>query len=169
MSGTVDDGFVQALDDHALSQLAQMVAAEQQQRALAAADLDALVEYGFAERFASNGMPLDPEIVSGMVVCAGAKNDRSNLSHDCAFVHLGDDWVWDSPETAADVVRYVAGPKTRMRSVSLVPARDGMELDLVASRMRAGMHQMREVRSFKVRDGKLELVGARARTADGHR
>lgn len=161
--------LVESLSDNELSDLIAAAGEEAHKRAVSEGDFDALTEYGFDNLFDSKGMARDPEIISGIIVCAGSKNDRSQLSHDCAFVSLGKTWVWDSEWLEKDTVRYLAGPKTRMRSVSLVVAHEGQELDLVYSHMRSGAHQMKKVRSFKVKNGQLVLVSARAREAENHR
>lgn len=155
-----------ALSDAQLSGLGAQVAAEQQSRAVAEADPEALTELGFAEGFKSNGLPIDPWMVNGVLVCPGSKIDKSATSHDCAFANVGGDWIWECGDLLLDTVRYVPGPKTQMRSVSLVAAYEGLAVDLVASKLKTGVHQMQSVRSFVVTGGKLQLVQARARTAD---
>jgi hypothetical protein len=160
---------VAAISDADLSEIAAAVAAEQQARAVAAADPDALVELGFAEGFRADGLPRDPWVVGGVVICAGARNDRSATGHDCGFVTVGDRWVWECDERVVDVIRRVPGPKSRMRSVTLLAGFDGLALDLVVSRARSGVHQLRSVRSFELRDGGLTLVGTRTPKRADHR
>jgi hypothetical protein len=160
-------GWLASLTDGALADVAQLARATQQARAVAAADPDALVELGFAEGFRADGLPRDPFVVAGVVVCAGARLDRSGTSHDCGFVSVGDTWVWEAPDLVADVVRQVPGPRAQMRSVSLLAGFDGLALDLVVSRARAGVHQARSVRSFVLDAGELQLTGARTPRAAG--
>jgi hypothetical protein len=175
-AGTVVDVTVSAdtfdpsvLDDRTLADLAAMIAAEQRERAVAAADPDALVELGFSQGFTGDGMPRDPWLVNGVLVCTGTRIDRSATGHDCGFVSVGGSWVWEADDLLADVVRHLPGPKSRMRAVSLVAAYDGLELDLVVSRARAGVHQMKSARSFVVRDGALVLVTTRTPRVPDHR
>jgi hypothetical protein len=158
-----------ALSDGELSALAACVAAEQQMRAIAGADPDALVELGFAEGFKSDGLPRDPWLVAGVLICPGARNDRSATSHDCGFVTVGDVWVWEADERITDVIRQVPGPRHRMRSVTLLAAFDGLAVDLVVSRARSGMHQLRGVRSFEVHNAEVTLVGTRTPRRTDHR
>jgi hypothetical protein len=157
------------LDDMALLVLAQEVTAEQHRRALEACDPEALVREGFSEGFTTAGMPRDPWIYNGILVCCGAKNDRSATSHECAFVSIGEKWVWECQERFYDEVRNVPGPKPIMRSVTLCAVHEGMEVDLVTSQLRTGVHTMKNVRSFQVVGGELVLVGTRAQRADHRR
>jgi hypothetical protein len=152
-----------------LSALAASVAAEQQSRAIEAAEPEALCELGFSQGFTAEGLPRDPFIVGGVLVCPGARVDRSGTSHDCGFVSVGEKWVWEADDLIADDVRHLPGPKPRMRSVSLLAAYDGLELDLVISRARSGVHQMKSARSFVVRSGALVLVNTRTKKLPDHR
>jgi Xaa-Pro aminopeptidase len=165
---------VDSLDDEALRALAALVADAQRCRALDAADVDALTEYGFEQGFSSDGLPRDPFVMSGMLVCCGTRIDRSSTGHDCGFVTVTTTgerscWVWESDEVCTDVIRRLPGPKPVMRSVSLLAAYEGLECDLVVSRARSGVHQMRTARSFVVRDGALVLVTARTPRVTDHR
>ena len=162
-------GWVESLDDTALATVLRVARAVSSQRTIDAGDTDALVELGFAEGFTRDGVARDPWIVSGLVVCPGSHQDRSATSHDCTFVAIDDDWVWDSPGAVADSVRRISGPRQSMRTVSVVAPADGMGIDLVTSRMRTGVHQMRSVRSFTFEAGELTLVATRARKPENHR
>lgn len=155
-----------AMSDGQLSALAEQVRVEQQARAVAAADPAALCELGFAEGFKSNGLPTDPWLVGGMLVIPGARVDKSATSHECGFANLDDQWVWECEDLIEHTVRHLPGPRPQMRTVSVVAAYDGLQLDLVASKMRTGVHEMQSVRSFVVTGGSLELVQSRARRAD---
>lgn len=148
-----------------LVDLSVLLADEQRRRAVEAGDPDALTELGFQEGFTSSGLPRDPWVVDGLVICAGARIDRSGTSHDCGFVHVGEQWIWEASELVLDTIRNVAGPRPVMRSVSILAPAEGCELDLVVSRMKSGVHQMRAVRSFCFTNGALTLVSARARQA----
>jgi hypothetical protein len=157
---------LEGLDDDALTQLAALIRDEQQRRALERSDIDAVVAHAFGEGFRADGMPRDPWITGGLLVCPGTRADRSATSHECSFVTIGERWVWECEEKIHDEVRHLPGPRTTMRSITVCAVWEGMELDAIQSRMRSGVHQARQVRSFVVRNGALELVSARARGAD---
>lgn len=157
-------------DDAELARALEAIRSELTARALARADVDALVADGFARGFASSaGLPVDPWLVDGLLVCAGAKVERSSMRHTCAFVRVDDAWVWDSPTLVTDVVRHLPGPRPVMRSISIVAAPEGTAVDLVSARTRTGPHELVGVRSFVVEGGRLELVSARTVRAVSHR
>lgn len=158
------------LGDAELERLLLAVRDELARRRVAAGDIDALVEAGFADGFTERGMPRDPFVRSGLLVCPGARIDQSAMRHECAFVHVGDHWVWDYPDLVKDVVRTLPGPRARMRTVTVLVAEEGLEVDLIVSKVRTGVHQMTQVRSFVIRGGELVLVTARTpRTSGAHR
>lgn len=161
---------LRVLGDVPLGNLVTLAIEEQRRRALEGGDTEALVEDGFERGFNSKGEARDPWLASGILVCPGSKVDRSALSHECTFVNVDDSWVWESPDRIHDDVRNLPGPRTVMRTVTLVLASEGMEVDMVSSKQRNGVHEMKSVRSFVVKGGKLELVNARApKTSGRHR
>jgi hypothetical protein len=158
----VDLADPEAIGDDALVRALIVLTAEQRRRAVATGDTAALVEQGFRDGFTRDGMPANPWMVSGIIVCAGAKVERSAMSHRCAFARVGPAWVWEADQTIEDVVRYVPGRTQQMRSVSLVPAVEGLAVDLVEARTRQGVHELVGVRSFIVERSELVLVSARS-------
>jgi hypothetical protein len=165
----VDLSDPERIDDGALARAIAVLRAEQQRRSVERADPDALVEEGFTAGFLANGMPQDPWLRSGVLVCPGAKIDRSVMNHRCAFVRIGEKWVWEHADRLEDTVRYLPGAQNRMQSVTLVPVGEGEAVDLVEARTRQGVHELVGVRSFVVEDGLLVLVSARSVAKVSHR
>ena len=149
------------LDDFELGVLAASIHAEQQRRALAAADPSALVESGFQNGFKSDGTPVEPWLVDGILVCPGAKIGKSASSHECGFVRIDDQWVWESEAKVVDEVRHAAGRNVQMRSVTLIAVHETMKVDLILARMRSGVHQLKTAKSYTVSSGKLLHVTTR--------
>ena len=157
------------LDDAALAQLVADARAEQQRRALESGDLDALIADGFERGFTRGGRAADPWISAGIVVCPGSLNGSSRSSHECSFVKVGESWVWQAEEKLADDVRPISdGGRHQQRSVTLLGAFEGLELDLVTCKSRQGVHRLTEARSFVVAGGQLELVRTRTVRVEGH-
>ena len=154
----LSDDFLSSKSDADLAAIMQLIVSEQQKRALEGSDPDALLEQGFKNGFRPNGLPYDPWIVDGILICPGAVNDRSSTSHDCGFVAFDEHWCWEHPDILLDDIRYIDGPKRRQRSVSLIPVFEGLEFDLVISRSSAGQHKMKSATAFRVIDGCLEVV-----------
>jgi hypothetical protein len=169
MAATTSEDFSGLRDDE-LWDLAARVADEQRRRAVESGDIDALCAEGFDRGFDAKGHARDPVVSSGLVVCYGSLVERSAMSHECRFANLGGDWVWEHPEVIHDEIRkLVERGRHHQRSVSVLPALEGLGIDLVSSTMRQGVHHMTQVRSFQVRGGALELVNARTVRTDRHR
>jgi hypothetical protein len=166
----LSDEFFSSKSDKDLAAMMHLIIGEQQKRALEGAEPDALLEQGFKDGFKPNGLPHDPWIVEGILICPGAVNDRSTTSHDCGFVAFDEHWCWEHPDVLLDDIRYIDGPKRRQRSVSLIPVFEGLEFDLVISRASAGQHKMRSATAFRVVDSCLEVVRNRTpKKRSGHR
>jgi hypothetical protein len=157
------------LTDGDLRRALLVLQAEERRRALERCDPAALVEEGFAKGFASNGMPRDPWVVGGILVCPGAKLDRSAMNHRCAFVRVDSAWVWEHPDLLEDVVRHLPGAQSRMQSVTLVPVGEQCAVDLIEARTRNGVHELVGIRSFTVSDDDLLLVSQRSVGKVSHR
>jgi hypothetical protein len=140
------------------------------ERARDRGDLDELLEVGFSEGFDAKGMPRVPWIEAGILICPGGGLEKSSASHECSYVHVGEKWVWESEETLLDVVRRIpSGTRSHQRTVSLLDARDGLDIDVVVSRMRQGVHQMQRSLSYTVQNGQLVIVTSRAVTSSSQR
>jgi hypothetical protein len=149
------------MGDMDLWELAALVRAEQSRRLREVADPATLTSEAFSSGFNSQGQALEPVVVSGMIVCPGSRIDKSASSHDCSFVKIDDEWVWDSPDLVSDDVRTAAERRVHMRSVSLVPAIEGTKVDFISSKCKSGVHEMRKCVSFEIIDGALSQVSAR--------
>lgn len=168
--GLLNAAALAAASDEELADTAAAIIVEQHRRALAANDLDALVEEAFETGFNGKGEPVAPWLVGALLICPGSKRNRSATSHECSYVSVEGSWVWESEELIVDDVRPVPGPKQQSRSVSIVGAVEGMKLDQVASASRSGGPcEMKTATSFQISHGRLEKVATRARKPSGHR
>jgi len=142
----------------------------QRNRAQSRGDLDALLELGFERGFDASGHALAPFVVQGIVICPGSVVERSANSHECAFVRIGEEWVWESPLTLLDEVRRTqVKNRPNQRSVSLLTATPELELDLIRSKKRQGTHQMQAVISFRLDGEVLTVTSTRAPRVTSHR
>jgi hypothetical protein len=149
------------LSDVELAELLMQLRAEQQDRAIKASDPEALIELGFREGFRSDGLPRDPWIVNGILVCPGARIDKSASSHDCGFARVDDKWVWEADGKIEDVVRNTMNRRAQMRSVTLVAIDDTTVVDLIYATCRTGAHKLKSARSFSVTAAGLVLDSER--------
>ena len=169
-------GFLAMVPSLSDVDLAAMIAECQSQlheRALASCDPEALMDEAHKHGFNARGMPYDPYLVgeegSGILVCMGTRIDKSSTSHDCSFVSVDDEWVWEHEDIIEEEIRRPAGPKPVMRSVTLIPAHEGMKFDVVTCTASMNVHNVKHVKSFEVRDRQLVVVGSRAPKKSGHR
>jgi hypothetical protein len=149
--------------------LAADVACEQHRRALEDADPNALIEDGFTNGFTQYNDVMTPWIIDGILVCPGLIVYKSRSSHDCTFVSValpGEEsghWVWDAPDKIVNDVRIEEGPPRKQRSVALVVATEGLQVDLVTCKMRGGQHERQKSRDYRVERGELVLVTTRGK------
>lgn len=138
--------------------LAEICAQTIQDRAVASGDLDALVEAGFSEGFESSGLAKRPWVVGGILVVPGGRVDSMGGAHQCRFTAVGDDWVWQVDTHLADVMRPVA---KGLRTVTLLAAQPGLEIDVVTSTCRGGTHRRKSSERWRLDGGDLTLVERR--------
>lgn len=171
LESLLDEPALAAASDAQLADTAAAIVTEQHRRALAANDLDALVEEAFEIGFNGRGEPATPWLVGALLICTGSRRNKSATSHECTFVSVDGSWVWASEELIVDDMRDAAvGAKQQKRSVSIVGAVEGMQLDLVSSASRSGGPcEMKTATSFLVERGQLVKVATRARKPNGHR
>ena len=162
----VDHSFLDALDGYELAGLIAAAQALQHHRALSRGDLDALIAEGFDIGFDAKGVAREPYLRGDVLVCPGSVVEKSNFSHDCVFVHIGDDWVWGSQSLLLDEVRKVpVKARSHQRSVSLVAATEGLEFDWVCSAMRNSVHAMKRAHKYSITNAELVLVSGRSAVA----
>ena len=147
------------------------LAGELHGRALAGGDLQAITEQAFVGGFTAKGVPVMPWLAGGLLVCPGYRKARSATAHDCSFVSLDGTWVWAAPNKLVDVVREVPGPRLHTCSVTIVVPAEGMRVDQVTSKARAGGPcHMASAISMQVRGDELVVVTTRTmRPPSAHR
>ncbi len=153
--------LVGRLDDATLAHLGAAVNDETRRRAVDAGDLDALVDAAFEEGFGRDGLGADPWIEGRVLVCPGGLVGRGPSAHRCRFVSVDGVWVWESTELLREDKRSLPGGDHGFRAVALVVPREGLELDTVTARLRAGRHRVDRVVSHLVRRGRLVEVATR--------
>jgi hypothetical protein len=164
-----DDQVLSASDD-ALAYTVAVLRGEQHRRALENNDVTAITEEAFATwAFTRTGTSALPRLVNGLLVCPGYKAEKSASSHDCSFVSVEGTWIWEYPEVVFDDVRAGEGRKKVRQSITVIPAHEGMEFDVVTSSARGGGCRMKSAQSFIVNGEALSETKRRVRGADEHR
>ncbi|MEM8925729.1 MAG: hypothetical protein AAGD35_19675 [Actinomycetota bacterium] len=169
LSGRPDD-VVRVLDKLTppeLANVAEVVRQLQRERAVAQGDLDAIVASAFEVGFGRDGLGTLPWVEGELIVCPGGLVSKSRTNHRCRFVSVDDVWIWESPELLREDKRSSPGTDDGFRAIALLPLMDGLTLDVVQGKARAGQHSVDHVVSFEVRRGDLVEVAQRNVAAAG--
>ena len=154
-----------ALPDETLRHLAAAIRDEVRGRARESGDHDAIIEEAFEQAFGRDGLGSGPWVSGDVIVCPGSIVAKNRSSHRCRFVSVDDVWIWDSHELIREEKQSHPGRDEGFKAVALVPLVEGMELDLVTGRARAGQHSVERVVSYEVRRGELVEVSQRTVSA----
>jgi hypothetical protein len=149
------------LDDQQLANLGDAISQDQSQRAVSRGDLDEIIAQAFETGFGSDGLAVLPWMEGTVIVCPGGLIWSSRGSHTCRFVSVNDIWIWDSYELIREDKRSTPGDKDGFRAVALLPALEGMSLDVVSGMARSGQHSVGKVVSYVVKKGELVEVSQR--------
>jgi len=158
---------VARLSDDELSNVGEIVLQLQRERAVARGDLDAIIADAFETGFANDGLGVNPWREGNVVVCPGGIISKSRTAHKCRFVSVNNNWVWESTELIREDKRSLPGTIDGFRAVAIVPLLNGMELDVVSGKARAGQHSVDRVVSLVVKRGILVEVSQRTVSAAG--
>lgn len=150
-----DANWLQSLDAAELSSLIEAAQWELLARVSDRGDLDAILERAFSTGFDHKGMARRPWVEGELVVCPGARIAASPASHRCRFVACGDAWAWQVDDAVADEMRP-RGPV--LHTVTLLAARPGIELDVVTSQARGGVHRRQSSVRYRLDGGRLTEV-----------
>lgn len=156
--------------DAALGAAVVEVTAEIHRRAAAAGDPAALTDDVFdGAGFAADGEANMPWIVHGILVAPGMKRILSTTRHRCTFVCVDGDWVWNHVGVLADTVRRrdMSG-RPLIQTVTLLPAVEGAQVDVISSVASRGPCQARTASSYRVTGQQLELTGSVVRHPGAH-
>lgn len=156
------------LADDEVAALLSACRAELRDRAVRAGDPEEVANAAFSHAFGRDGLGIQPYVLDGLLVCPGSVQGTSPHRHTCRFVSVDDVWVWQHDDVLADVV--TPDGDHSQRSVTVLPAEPGVEVDLVTSKKTMSGHQMHRCETFTVTADGLEHVGTRRKQPpSGHR
>lgn len=149
------------LPEDVLHHLAAALRDEAGKRAIASGDQAAIIAEAFESGFGRDGLGVPPWIEGSLIVCPGGLVAKSRTNHRCRFVSVDDVWIWESIDLVHEEKRSSPGTDDGFRAVALLPVVDGMGLDVVSGRARAGQHSVDRVVSYEVRKGELIEISQR--------
>lgn len=138
-----------------LAHVGEAVHQIERERAVAQGDHDQIIDLAFEEGFGSDGLGFPPWLQGAVIVAPGSIITKSKTNHRCRFVSVNDTWVWDCEEVIREDKRSLPGKGEGFKAIALLPVLNGMTLDVVTGRARAGQHQVDHVISYRVKRGKL--------------
>lgn len=169
LTGHPDDAVrvLDKLSHDELANVGEIVRQLQRDRAVADGDFDAIIGNAFEVGFGKDGLGVPPWVEGQLIVCPGGLVAKSRTNHRCRFVSVDDSWIWDSFELLREDKRSAPGTEDGFRAIALLPLVDGLTLDVVTGRARAGQHSVDHVISYEVRKGELVEVAQRTVAAAG--
>ena len=114
-------------------------------------------------------MGLNPWVEGSMLVCPGARIDKSQTKHICKFVAVGEDWSWESNNMISDVIRRdQSSKKFRQHSITLISPYEGMTVDVIMQKSQNGKHLVDSVESYIFSNGTLEKTMSKSSRSREH-
>ncbi len=153
------------LDVDTITHLAAALRDEMRRRAVSSGDHDAMIDEAFEQAFGRDGLGSPPWIEGQVIICPGSIVAKNKSSHRCRFVSVDDVWIWDSIDLIREEKLSHPGREEGFKAVALLPVIEGLSLDLVTGRARAGQHSVEHVVSYEVRSGDLVEVSQRTVSA----
>ena len=157
--------LAERLDIDTITHVAAALRDEMRRRAVSSGDHDAMIDEAFEQAFGRDGLGSPPWIEGQVVICPGSIVAKNKSSHRCRFVSVDDVWIWDSIDLIREEKLSHPGREEGFKAVALLPVIEGMSLDLVTGRARAGQHSVEHVISYEVRSGELVEVSQRTVSA----
>ena len=121
-------------------------------------DTEAIIDKAFDTGFPKfDGVGLNPWVEGSILVCPGARIDKTKTRHICKFIVIDEEWSWESPHMISDVIRRDQSSKNfRQHSITLISPFEGMKVQVISQKSQQGKHLVEGVDSFEFRNGKLE-------------
>ena len=102
----MDRENLENLDEESLFQIQNTISEIIKERNFKKGDIEAIVDDSFNVAFPKiDGLGLNPWVEGSILVCPGARIDKSHTKHICKLVAVGDDWSWESINMISDVIR----------------------------------------------------------------
>ena len=166
----MDKNSLENLDEQALFNLQHSISEIIKERNLQKGDLEAIIEEAFSVAFPRlDSVGLNPWVDGSLIICPGARIDKSQVKHTCKFVVADEEWAWESPHMIRDSIRRDQSAKNfKQHSITLISPFEGMKLEVVNQKSQNGKHLVDSVESFKFINGKLEKTMTKSSRSRDH-
>ena len=132
----MDRENLENLDEESLFKIQNTISEIIRERNFKKGDIDTIVDNAFSVAFPKiDGLGLNPWVEGSILVCPGARIDKSQTRHICKFVVVEEDWSWESSNMINDVIRRDQSSKNfRQHSITLISPFEGMSLEVVSQK-----------------------------------
>ena len=122
----MDRENLEILDEESLFKIQNIISEIIKERNFKKGDIETIVDNAFSVAFPKiDGLGLNPWVEGSVVICPGARIDKSQTKHICKFVVVEEDWSWESSNMINDVIRsclLYTSPSPRDRQKSRMPS-----------------------------------------------
>ena len=102
----MDRENLESLDEESLFNIQNIISEIIKERNFKKGDLETIIENAFSIAFPKiDGLGLNPWVEGSILICPGARIDKSQTRHVCKFVVVEEDWSWESSNMINDVIR----------------------------------------------------------------
>ena len=166
----MDKETLSKMDEESLFALQNTIADVIKEKNLEKGDIETIIEEAFEVAFPKfDGVGLNPWVDGSLLICPGARIDKSQTKHVCKFVVTGEDWSWESGNMISDVIRRdQSSKKFKQQSITLVSPYEGMTVDVISQKSQNGKHLVDNVESFIFKNGKLEKTMSKSSRSRDH-
>ncbi len=166
----MDRENLENLDEESLFRIQNTISEIIKERNFKKGDIEAVIDDSFNVAFPKiDGLGLNPWVEGSILVCPGARVDKSQTKHICKFVAVGEDWSWESSNMINDVIRRdQSSKKFRQHSITLISPYEGMTVDVIMQKSQNGKHLVDSVESFIFSNGTLEKTMSKSSRSREH-
>ena len=166
----MDRENLESLDEESLFRIQNTISEIIKERNFKKGDIEAIVDDSFNVAFPKiDGLGLNPWVEGSMLVCPGARIDKSQTKHICKFVAVGDDWSWESSNMISDVIRRDQSSKRfKQHSITLISPFEGLVLQVISQKSQQGKHLVDGIESFIFEKGKLSKTMTKTSRSRDH-
>ena len=166
----MDRENLEGLDEESLFRIQNTISEIIKERNFKKGDIETIVDTAFGIAFPKiDGLGLNPWVEGSILICPGARIDKSQTRHICKFVVVEEDWSWESSNMINDVIRRDQSSKHfKQHSITLISPFEGLTLQVVSQKSQQGKHLVDGVETLVFKNGKLEKTMTKSSRSREH-
>ena len=101
----MDLNNIENLEDVELFDLQNQITEIIKKRNLEKGDIEEIIDNSFNIGFPKiDGVGLNPWIDNSLIICPGARIDKTKTRHICKFIVIDEEWSWESPHMILSLI-----------------------------------------------------------------